>query len=105
MHDRNAVDDGEHAALAAENAVLDVVALDLMKRRGDQIEVATTVGAPQDVEGTDVHELTTRSPSCSITESQPASSGERLNCSVPSRPRACCSVMCRSGWVGPICVR
>ena len=56
MHDRDAVDNREDAALAAENAILNVIAIAPMEHRRDEVETAAAVRAPEDVEGGDVHQ-------------------------------------------------
>src|SRR5436190_97136 len=57
VHDRNAVDDREDAALAAENAVLNVIAIAPMEHRRHEFETAAAVRAPEDVERGNVHGL------------------------------------------------
>ena len=56
VHDRDAVDDREDAALAAENAVLNVIAIAPMEHRRDEVEAAAAVRAPEDVERGNVHD-------------------------------------------------
>jgi hypothetical protein len=49
VQDRYAVDDREHAALAAEDAVVDPVAVHFVKGAGDQFETAAAIRAAQDL--------------------------------------------------------
>ena len=50
VQDRDAVDDREDAAVAAEDAVLDFVAVSAVEQGGDQVEAAAAIGAPEKVE-------------------------------------------------------
>ena len=68
MHDRDAVDNREDAALAAENAVLNVIAIAPMEHRRHEVETAAAVRAPEDVERGHVHELRRGLPTRSVTE-------------------------------------
>src|SRR3954462_4804158 len=82
MQDRNALEHTEDAAVTAQNAVLNLVTILLVKQRRDELKAPAAIRTAQDVECGDVHELCTGSPSCSSTPPPRFSRGERRNGSI-----------------------
>ena len=97
VHDRNAVHDRKDAALATQDAVLDLVAAGAVIRRLDEVERPAAVRAPEDIERRRVHALGTGSPICSMIDSQRLSVGARRKCSSPSSRLASASSIRANG--------
>src|SRR4029079_2928939 len=55
MQHRDARHDRKNAAVATENAIVDLVSVDLVEQRRDEIEASAAVGTAQEVERRGVH--------------------------------------------------
>src|SRR5439155_24280556 len=105
VHDGNAGDDREDAAVAAEDSVGDLIVLAAMEQRFDELQPAAAKRTSKDVECGGGHDRATGSAIHSRMPSPAVSIGARRNGSRPSQRRASDSSIQTNGLCGPICVR